>query len=550
MAAQARDNNLWQNDTAALPPAVLGRQGMVAAEHPLAAAAGLKVLQDGGNAVDAAIAMAAVTGVVLPMMSGLGGDAFMVIYEAASGRYYSINGSGNAPRGASREFYVRQGYTKMPLAGILSAAVPGAVSAYVRAWERFGSRKLSELFAPAVHYAREGFPVSGALSRLMGDNREKLRQFPASAAVFLRDSLPYRTGEILRQPDLAASLERVAREGEEVFYRGEIADAILKCSEQSGGLFERADLFTHRTEVEAPLSTDYRGCQVYQTQPPSQGFIMLEMLNILSGFDLAAHGAGSAEAIHLMVEAKKLAYADRLRHAGDAHFVDFPLEKILSPEYAAERRQRIRTDHVLPTRGNGESDGDTTSFVAVDGQGNAVSFIHSLSLAFGSGVTVEGTGILLNNRAGRGFTLDVGHPNCIAPGKKTIHTLNCYIVARDGQPLLVGGTMGGDGQPQWNVQTITNVLDFGLTLPEAVAAPRWTSFPGTDPANAEHELELWTESRLPPAVRESLEQKGHRLKVLGPWQGGGSVQIIRIDPVTGVRAGYSDPRGEGQAIGY
>jgi len=544
------DTNFWMNDAGALPKVVRGRQGAVAAEHPLAAAAGLNVLQSGGNAADAVLAMAAVTGVVQPMMCGLGGDAFLVYYEAASGRFHSLSGSGVAPRGATRDFFARQGYATMPLAGILAAAVPGAVAAYARIAERFGTRPLAELFAPAVHYAREGFPVSAALNYHMTENREKLRTFPATAAIFLRDGEPYRPGDILVQRDLAASLEKVAREGEAAFYRGELAAAFLRCSDASGGLFAPEDLAEHVTEVEAPLAVDYRGYTVYVPPPASQGFILLEMLNLLEGFDLGELAPGSAAAVHLIAEAKKLAYADRLRYAGDPRFVDFPLSRLLSKEFAAERRPAIDPARVMAAEYSAEAAGDTTSFVAVDRFGNAASFIHSLSLAFGCGVTVPGTGILLNNRAGRGFTLEAGHPNCIAPGKKTLHTLNCYIAARDGRPWLVGGTPGGDGQPQWNAQILTNIIDFGLDLPAAVTAPRWTSFPGTDPANQASRLELWIEERAGRTVIDGLAARGHRMKVLGPWEGGGAVEIIRIDPVTGVLEAYSDPRGEGQALAF
>ncbi|MGI5838743.1 MAG: gamma-glutamyltransferase [bacterium] len=546
--AEKADHNFWMNDSGALPKAVRGRQGAVAAEHPLAAAAGLNVLQGGGNAADAVVAMAAVTGVVQPMMCGLGGDAFMVYYEAVSGRYYALSGSGIAPRGAEREFFARRGFAKMPLAGILTVAVPGAVAAYAKAWERFGSRPFAELFAPAIHYARDGFPVSAALSRQMHLNREKLRRCPATAAIFLRDGAPYQPGEILIQNDLAGSLEMVARNGTETFYRGELAAAILRCSETHGGLFAPEDLANHETTVEEPLAADYRDCTVYQTPPASQGFIMLEMLNILEGFGLGEMVPGSAEAVHLMVEAKKLAYADRLRYAGDPNWVDFPMARLLSKTFAAERRKAINPKRVMAAEYADEAAGDTTSFVAVDRDGNAASFIHSLSLAFGSGVTVGGTGILLNNRAGRGFTLEEGHPNCIAPGKKTMHTLNCYIVARNGKPWLVGGTPGGDGQPQWNVQSISNCIDFGLDLSEAVNAPRWTSFPGTDPANQANRLELWIEERAGRKVIEDLAAKGHRMKVLEAWQGGGAVQIIKVNPENGVLEAYSDPRSEGQAL--
>ncbi|MGE5652673.1 MAG: gamma-glutamyltransferase [Bacillota bacterium] len=543
-------DNLWVTEGAPGKRSVFAKNGMVASAHPLASAVGIKVLQDGGNAVDAAIAMAGVTGVVLPAMSGLGGDAFMIIYEAKTGKYTAINGAGINAKSATYEFFQEHGYKKMPLDGMLSVAVPGAVAAYETALKMFGSRPWIDLWGPAISLAENGHPVSAETASHIKGAREKIAKYPSSAAVYLKpNGEPYGAGEVIVQKDLAKSLRMVAEGGADVYYRGPIAEMFARTAQQYGGLLTKDDLAGHQTEVYEPISIDYRDYRVYQTAPMSQGLIMLEGLNILDGFDLSKFASTDPAAIHLMIEAKKLAYEDRLRYAGDPKFVDLPLEMLLSKEHAENRRKLIDKDHARDSYlNNGE--GDTTSFVVVDKDGNAVSFIHSLSLAFGSGVVIDGTGILLNNRAGRGFTLEMGHPNCVAGGKRTMHTLNTYIVAKNGRPYLVGNTPGGDGQPQWNMQVLVNILDFNLSLADAVCFPRWTSLPGTDPASIEQPVELRIENRLPVEIQANLEKLGHRLKVVGPWQGGGQVQIIKVDPQTGVLEGFTDPRGEGIAIGH
>lgn len=531
----------------------MARNGMVATAHPLATAAGLQVLQRGGNVMDAAIAAALTTGVVLPAMSGLGGDAFFIHYDARSGEVTALNGSGIAPHGASLEFFRDRGYQKMPFFGPLSVAVPGAVHAYFTAIERFCTLPVSELFAPAIRYAEEGFPLTHGGHRTIAAAAKNLAQYPTSAAIFLRDGQAPPPGTILRQTDLARSLRLVAERGPEVFYRGEIASEIARFMAESGGLITVEDMADHQSEICRPLSTDYRGYTVYSTALPTQGHIVLEELNILSNADLATLGAGSADAAHLMIETKKLAFADRLAYSGDPRFVDVPLDRMLRPEFARDRyatidmrhaREQVQAGRVL------ERAGDTTYLCAVDGQGNAVSFIHSLSAAFGCQAVAGSTGIMLNNRAGRGFTLEPDHPNVIAPGKRTMHTLNCYMIANDGAPRWVGGTPGGDGQPQWNVQVITNMIDFGMNAQQAVEAPRWLSFPGTDPINLPNDFVVRIESRAGTDVIDELRARGHRVEVLPEWGAGGTAQVIEIDPETGVLQGGSDPRGEGVALGF
>jgi gamma-glutamyltranspeptidase/glutathione hydrolase len=394
--------------------------------------------------------------------------------------------------------------------------------------------------------------VPPGIGRSFASNAGKLAQFPSTASVLLRAGTPLQEGDVLVNADLARSLQLVAAGGAEAFYRGDLARRMVQGLEAGGGLFTEADFAGHQAEVYEPIATTYRGHTVYQTRPPSQGFLLLEMLNLVEGFDLMSLGQNSAEAIHLMVEAKKIAYADRNRLAGDLRFVDWPLDELIAKTYANERRSDIYRDRVnvaLAALQPVEVDGDTTYFCVADGAGNCVSWIHSLSNAFGSGYIAEGTGVLFNNRAGRGFSLTPGHPNEIAPGKRTMHTLNCYLATRDGQPVIVGGTPGGDHQPQCNLQILTNLIDFGMDPQAAVEAPRWWSFPGTDPATVDREMELRVEAEMPEDTVRGLEALGHRVVRRQPRVYDGKVQLIIRAPQRGVLMGASDPRGDGHAAG-
>lgn len=532
--------------------AVLARNGIVATAHPLATAAGLEVLQRGGNAMDAAVAAALVTGVVLPAMCGLGGDAFVLYYEAATRKVTAIYGSGPAPATATREFFVERGYQKMPFYGPLSVSVPGAVSVYFTAIERFGAWKPGALFERAIQYAEEGFPLTEQGSRTIAANAAELAKYPTSAAIFLPGGDVPRPGTVFRQPDLARSLRLVAEGGPDVFYRGEIAEEVSRFMAESGGLLTMDDLAGYRCEVGEPIQTTYRGYTVYETGLPTQGHIVLEELNIVEQADLARLGPESPDLIHLLVEAKKPAFADRLAYSGDPRFVDVPLTTLLSKEFARRRFAEIdlerARDEVPP--GTIERDGETTYLCVVDRWGNAASFIHSLSAAFGSQVVAGRTGILLNNRAGRGFTLEEGHPNVIAPGKRTMHTLNCWLITQGDRLRWVGGTPGGDQQPQWNLQVIVNMIDFEMDPQRAVEHPRWYSFPGTDPINLPNDFVLRIEDRYGDAVLAELERRGHRVQRLGDWGAGGAAQVIAVDPETDVLTGGSDPRVEGLALGF
>ena len=530
---------------------VYGCRGMICSNSPLAASAGLKALQEGGNAFDAALAVAATEAVTIVPACGLGGDAFMLLYDAATSNITGVNSSGVAATGATAAYYRERGYQTMPLEGPHAVSVPGEVAAWEVVHRRFCTKPFAQLLDSAIGYAEDGFPLPPGIARSFGSNAAKLSQFPSTASALLQAGAPPKEGDILVNRDLARTLRSVAEGGADEFYRGALARKLVQGLRAGGGLFTEADFAGHQAEVYEPIATTYRAHTVYQTRPPSQGFLLLAMLNLLEGFDLAALGQNSATAIHLMVEAKKIAYADRNRLAGDPRVVDWPLAELISKAYADERRRDIQRDRVnTGLQQPVEVDGDTSYFCVADGAGNCVSWIHSLSNAFGSGYIAEGTGVLFNNRAGRGFSLMPGHPNMIAPGKRTMHTLNCYLAMKDGLPVIIGGTPGGDFQPQCGLQILTDLIDFGMDPQAAVEAPRWWSFPGTDPATIERDMELRLEAEMPAATVYALKAMGHRVVGRRPGVYDGKVQLIIRDPQRGILMGASDPRGDGEAVAF
>jgi gamma-glutamyltranspeptidase/glutathione hydrolase len=514
---------------------------------------GAAILSRGGNAFDAAVAVAAAEGVLLPMMCGLGGDGFAVVYDARRQEVLGLNGSGVAAAGATREYYASQGLRLMPLEGVHAVGVPGAVGLYDAIWKRWGTIPWAELWAPAIQLAQDGVAITAWVSRWIGERANVLARYPSSARLFLPGGRPPAPGERWAAPDLARSLRTVATGGAESFYRGELAERLLGFLREEGARFDGGDFSRQvdETFVYPAIATDYRGFTVYENQPVSQGFLVLSQLNILEGFDLGGLPLLGPDRVHLTLEAKKLAFDDRNRHAGDPALVKWPLAKLIGKEHAARRRGEIDPGRARPTEAVlvPEHAADTSYFAVVDVDGNAVSFIHSLSAGFGSGVVAGDTGITLNNRVGRGFSLDERHPNVLAPGKRTMHTLNAFLVCRNGQPWLVGGTPGGDQQTQWSTQVISGMVDHGLSPQEAVETPRWFSFPGTDPANLGLPQVVRVEDRVPDATRRGLAERGHAVETLGSWAGGGAVQLIQADPARGVLRGGSDPRPGGTALG-
>jgi gamma-glutamyltranspeptidase len=536
---------------------VSGEDGMVAAAHPLISEAGVHALRQGGNAVDAAVCAGLTAAVVMPEMCGLGGDLFAIVHTPASngpGQTLSFLGSGIAPRGATIEQMRANGDangSQMPFRGPLSVGVPGMVDAYYALLDRFGTRPFAELAEPAIAHAKDGFRLTPGGAGHIATYADVLASFPSSRAVFLPDGTPPSAGDTLRQLDLAATIQAIAAGGRDVFYQGDIAQRIARYMAENGGAMTVDDLADHTTVVEPPIETTYRDHTVYQTGLPTQGMILLEELNIVEHADLSDIDLSSAEAIHLLVEAKKLAYADRVGYAADPAFVETPMSKLLSKAWAKKRYETIDPRRAATDVRPGDlQDGDTTYLCVVGRDGMMVSLIQSVSAAFGSGVVAGDTGVVLNNRVGRGFSLEAGHPNVFAPGKKTMHTLNCYLIANEqGTPVLLGGTPGGDGQPQWNLQTVTGLIDGQLDVQAAIEQPRWTSWPGTDPSTIDNPFELRIEDRIDAATIDALRQRGHEVRQIGAWEGGGAAQVIARDPNTGSLIGGSDPRAEGKALG-
>ena len=532
-------------------------QGMVGAAHPLTVEAGLYILRQGGNAIDAAVAAGLVAAVVMPEMCGLGGDLFAVVHRpgvnGARGEVVAVQGSGISPRHASIEHMRANGLdggTKMPYQGPLSISVPGMVDAYFELLARYGTMTFAQVAEPAIAHARDGFAVMPAGAATLASAAPVLAQDAAASAIFLPGGEPIRAGEKLVQSDLARTLETLATDGRDSFYTGDLATRITDYLASVGGLLDKDDFADHATDFGAPLQTTYRGATIYQTALPTQGLIMLEALNIIEQTTIPTEL--TPEIIHLLVEAKKLAYADRLAYAADPAFHDTPLERLLAKPWAASRYAQIDPQRAATDVPGGEhQDGDTTYLNVVDANGMMVSLIQSVSSAFGSCVVGGDTGVVLNNRVGRGFSLVEGHPNIYAPGKKTMHTLNCFMIADEtGQPVLVGGTPGGDGQPQWNLQMISALIDRHVDVQAAIEQPRWTSTPGTDPGSIDQPFTLGIEDRVGAETIAALEALGHTIRVQPSWGGGGSAQLIARDPQTGILIGGTDTRVEGTVLGF
>jgi gamma-glutamyltranspeptidase/glutathione hydrolase len=528
-------------------PLNIGRRGAVAANHPLAAQAGLLALRAGGNAVDAAVATAATLAVVEPMMSGLGGDGFYHVYNQAAGRAVVFNGTGPAPAAATPERYAGG----IPRIGPLSVSVPGTIAGLDAMHKSFGRLPWRDLFAEAIALARDGFGATHSYSHFAQEYRSTLTADPRSAAIFLADGAPPPLGAPIIQADLARTLEEIASEGAESFYRGRVARRLSAGLEAAGTLVSAGDLDAFEAEEQAPIAVDYRGFTVLEAPPNSTGFVLLEELKILENFDLARMDLLSADAVHVMVEAKKLAFADRERWGADPHSLSAPLEELLSTDYAARLAPRIDMRQAARTRSLAEAAGDTTYFCTADGEGNAVSGVQSINSGFGSGVIAGDTGILLNNRMSY-WHLEPDHPNRLRPGRRVRHTMNPPIVLKDGQLWCVFGTPGADNQVQINLQVLTAMIDFRLDPQQAAEMPRWTSNAPGQYANWPHDGEdaLTIERRFPEAVRRELARRGHPVKTVGDLDGPCSIEIIRRDATTGMLIAGSDPRRDGWALAW
>ncbi len=531
----------------------VARNGMIATSQALASAAGLKALQDGGNAIDAAITAAAVLAVVEPSMNGIGGDLLAIVWDAKTKRVHALDATGRSAYTATPEEFARRGLTEMPGGGPLSVDVPGVVEGWSQLLARFGTIQLSTALQPAIRYARDGFPVQEIMADDWNDAAKRLSQDPAAAKTFLPNGRAPQHGEIFANPRLASSLELIAKGGRDGFYKGPIARAIVADMRARDGLLDERDFTEHTADWVEPLATGYRGYEVLEMPPSTQGFVALEMLNILEGFDIRSLGHNSADYLHVVTEAKKIAFADRARYLGDRGAMPKDaMRTLLSKDYAAMRRKEIdmqkagtyRAGSVGATTSaaggvdfSGRDLGDTIYMTAADGRGNVISLIQSLFGGFGAGIVAGETGITLHNRAS-GFNLTPNHPNQIGPHKRPLHTLVPAMILKDGRPWVSFGVMGGDNQAQAHVQVAMNLIDFGMHIQDAGEAARMR--------HGGNELAL--ESGISPKVRQALEARGHAVRDGRGSMGG--FQGILIDPRTGVLMGGSDPRKDGLAIGW
>lgn len=517
---------------------VWGGQGVVAAASPLAVSAGLNMLRRGGSATDAALAAAFVTTVALPDQCGVGGDAFILRYDAKTRTVRASSGSGPSPLKVDASFIRNMGHTRMPLTGIYSIAVPGAVAAYQQAWRDGARLSWQELWQPAIDYARSGVPLGETTIHHIAEESVKIS---ASAALQRKFGGHQKPGDILYQPELARTMESIAQSQGESFYRGPLAQRLLAALKEQGGGFSGPEWQEYQADDGEALSTEYGGYRIFTPPLPSQGFMLLEALNLIEPHGLGGQGYMDTRSIRTMADAVRLAFEDRVQIAD----INRPqsVQRLLIKNYANMRWGQPPAKMVID---GDRFDGDTTFIVAGDESGNAVCLVHSLGHSFGSGIVAGDTGVLMNNRAGRGFYLNPG-ANQLAPGKRTMHTLMAWM-ATDAQGRLqwAGGTPGGDGQPQWNLQLLVNLIDWKLNIQEAVEAPRWTVFPGTDSnvVGLSHELRM--ESRFPAEVIETLTDWGYPIRLQSGWESGGGAQVIGRAQ-SGVWMAGSDPRVDGMA---
>jgi len=522
-------------------PVALGREGMVASAHPYATVTGLDVLRAGGTAADAAIATNAVLAVTQPNMCGVGGDLFVLYYEAATRRVHFLNGAGRSGSRASLEELKRRGAAALPVVGAMTVSVPGCVRGWGMLLERFGTRPLASLLGPAIHYA-EGFPAS-SLTRQAIDEFAGLTPDTEWHRVFRPAGRAPTLGEPLVQSDLARTLRDLGSEGPDLFYTGRVGRAIAERM-ATDGFLTADDLADHTGEWGEPIATTYRGFRVYETPPPTQGLAALIALNILERCPLARRPLHSVQHLHLLLEVVKLAYADRDRWIGDPAHARAPVAELLDKKYAVRRRKAFDARKAQAYTA-GDPEGDTTGFVVVDRHGNVASVIQSLFNTFGSGIVVPGCGIVLQNR-GRHFQLDPAHPSALAPRKRPFHTLMASIVARDERPVHALSTMGGNGQAQFHVQILTNLIDYGLDPQEAIERPRFLFGPFY-PEDTPDTIHL--ESRLPRAVVSALVRKGHAIRP-APEFFTRTGQAHAISFRDGTMLGGADPRGDGAALGF
>ncbi len=525
---------------------VISQSGVVASENVLASQAGAAILASGGNAIDAAVATNAMMGLVAPMNNGIGGDLFAIVYEAKTGKLYGLNASGWAPAALTADYLLGKGMKTMPQKGINSATVPGTVDGWSMLMRRFGSKTFADVLAPAITYAEQGFPVGEVVSVYWKDSEETLKADGPTAATYLPGGRSPTVGEVFKNPDLAKSYRAIAASGRDAFYKGQIARQILATEKSHGGTMVAADLADFKAEWVDPISTTYRGWNVYELPPNGQGIAALEMLNIMETAPMSTFGQNSAKALHFMIEAKKLAYADMAHYDADPRFAKIPVDGLNSKTFAAERAKLIdwkkancSVDAGVPPG----TDHGTTYLSVVDKEGNMVSLIQSnfSTVGFGSGIAVGGAGFVLHNRGGL-FTLDKTSPNVLAGRKRPVHTIIPAFMQR-GDTRIAFGIMGGWNQSQAHAQFVSNIVDFGMNIQGALDAPRFSkeTFPGCD---------VNLEARIPESVRNELKAMGHDIIMRGDFSSTrmGSGQAVLRDFAKGVNYGASDPRKDGAAV--
>ena len=538
-AAQAQDRSQSRS-------VVASQAGVVASESVLASEVGARILESGGNAIDAAVATNAMMGLIAPMNDGIGGDLFAIVYDAKSGKLYGLNASGWSPAGLTADYLLARGYKEMPQRGINSATVPGAVEGWDQLLKRFGTKKFSDVLAPAIHFAENGFPIGEVVSVYWRDSLDALKADEPTAKTFLVNGRVPNAGEVFKDPDLGWSYRQIAAGGRDAFYKGEIAKKILATETTHDGTMKPTDLSEYTAEWVDPISTTYHGWTVYELPPNGQGIAALEMLNIMERFPLKEMGQNSVKALHAMIEAKKVAYADMIRYDADPRFAKIPVGGLKSKDYAAERAKLVNSTKAACDVGPGvppSTDNGTTYLSVVDKDGNMVSLIQSnySTVGFGSGIAVGGAGFVLQNRGGL-FTLDKSHPNVLAGRKRPVHTIIPAFMER-GDVKIAFGIMGGWNQAQAHAQFVSNVVDFGMNIQAALDAPRFSkeTFAGCD---------VNFEARIPEATRKELTAMGHKIIMRGDYSSTrmGSGQAVQRDFKSKVNFGASDPRKDGAAV--
>lgn len=529
---------------------VIAKNGMVATSHPLATQVGLDILKKGGTAIDAAIAANALLGLVEPTGCGIGGDLFAIIWDAKTKKLFGLNASGRSPQTLTAEYFRQQGMNSIPTYGALSVSTPGCVDGWFEMHEKFGKLKMSELIQPTIKYAREGFAVTEVISFLWKEYAGQLQSYEEYKKLYMPNGKAPEKGDVFKNEDLAKTLEQIINKGRDGFYKGSVANTIEHSVKKAGGFLSKEDLAQHKSEWVTPLSTNYRGYDVWELPPNGQGIAVLQMLNILEGFDLRSYGFGSPEHIHLLTEAKKLSFEDRAQYITDPDFVSLPIDELISKEYAETRRKLIDMERASSYQpGTLEVGSNTIYLTTADSEGNMVSLIQSNFAGMGSGIVPDGLGFSLQNR-GSSFNLEPSHFNSYAPGKRPFHTLIPAFITKDGLPYISFGVMGGDMQPQGHVQVIVNMIDFDMNLQEAGDAPRTSHIGSSSPSGKRTSGlgQLRLENGFTQTTILELLKKGHKAGY--DLRGYGGYQAIKYDASKNMFYGASESRKDGNAAGY